>query len=198
MKDSVDRIVREGNSSLLYELAKQVGNVVQDRKGNEPVSENVVAMSVIGSGVERKGNVLNIQSDEELVLFNSETEGIRVANASCNDPDIESWDLYDCSRLRELVLGDECLQYVKKMKLSGFKCLEKVEMGMRCLCKSEGSLLEVSGCDALKSVVMGKGCCVHWSEFVMRNCGVEEVRIGDGCFVNCENTVFESECFVEM
>ena len=28
----------------------------------------------------------------------------------------------------------------------------------------------------------------------MKNCGVEEIRIGDGCFVNCENTVFESEC----
>ena len=26
----------------------------------------------------------------------------------------------------------------------------------------------------------------------MKNCGVEEVSIGDGCFVNCENTVFEN------
>ena len=26
----------------------------------------------------------------------------------------------------------------------------------------------------------------------MRNCGVIEVSIGDGCFVSCENTVFES------
>ena len=86
--------MREGNSSLLYELAKQVGTIVSDgKKGNEPVSENVVAMSVIGSGMESKRRVLSIQSDEDLVLFNGETEVIRIASTSCNDPDIESWDL---------------------------------------------------------------------------------------------------------
>ena len=31
--------------------------------------------------------------------------------------------------------------------------------------------------------------CVGWSEFVMSNCGVEEMDIGDGCFVNCEKTM---------
>ena len=189
--------MREGNSSLLYELAKQVGTVVSDgKKGNEPVSENVVAMSVIGSGVESKRRVLSIQSDEDLVLFNGETEVIRIASASCNDPDIESWDLYDCSRLRELVLGSECLQYVNELVLNEFRCLEKVEMGSGCYSKSESGLLEVSGCAKLKSVVIGGGCCVKWSSFVMRDCGVEEVSIGDGCFVNCENTVLESGCLV--
>ena len=196
MRDAVERIVREGNSSLLYELAKQVGTVVSDgKKGNEPVSENVVAMSVIGSGMGSKRRVLSIQSDEDLVLFNGETEVIRIANASCNDPDIESWDLYDCSRLRELVLGSECLQYVNELVLKEFRCLEKVEIGSGCYSKSESGLLEVSGCEELKSVVIGGGCCVTWSSFVMKNCGVEEVSIGDGCFVNCEKSVFESGCY---
>ena len=45
---------------------------------------------------------------------------------------------------------------------------------------------------------MGNGCCVKWSSFVMRNCeSVEEVSIGDGCFVSCENTVFESASCLE-
>ena len=185
--------MREGNSSLLYELAKQVGTVVSDgKKGNEPVSGNVVVMSVIGSGVESKRRVLSVQSDEDLVLFNGETEVIRIASASCNDPDIESWDLYDCSRLRELVLGSECLQYVNELVLNEFRCLEKVEMGSGCYSKSESGLLEVSGCERLKSVVIGGGCCVKWSSFVMSDCGVEEVSIGDGCFVSCEKSVFES------
>ena len=43
-------------------------------------------------------------------------------------------------------------------------------------------------------MVIGSGCCVDWSSFLLKNCGVVEVSIGDGCFVNCENTVFESEC----
>ena len=182
---------------MLYELAKQVGTVVSDgKKGNEPVSENVVAMSVIGSGVESKRRVLSVCNDEDLVLFNGETEVIRIASASCNDPDIESWDLFDCSRLRELVLGSECLQYVNELVLNDFQCLEKVEMGSGCYSKSESGLLEVSGCEKLKCVVIGGGCCVKWSSFVMRDCGVEEVSIGDGCFVRCEKSVFESGCLV--
>ena len=41
--------------------------------------------------------------------------------------------------------------------------------------------------------MVGEGCCVNWSSFVMRNCdSLQEVSIGDGCFVRCENTVFES------
>ena len=40
---------------------------------------------------------------------------------------------------------------------------------------------------------VGDGSCVEWRGFVMRDCGVEEVSIGDGCFMNCENTVLESE-----
>ena len=32
---------------------------------------------------------------------------------------------------------------------------------------------------------------MHWSGFVMKDCGVEEVEIGDGCFVDCEKAVFE-------
>ena len=65
-------------------------------------------------------------------------------------------------------------------------------MGMRCFCESEGGLFEGSGCKKLKSVKVGDGSCVDWSGFVMKDCGVIEVSIGDGCFVNCENTVFES------
>ena len=97
--------------------------------------------------------------------------------------------------LRELVVGDDCLPYVEGFELRGLKCLERVEIGARCFTKTSGCF-EVSGCEMLKSVMIGSGCCVDWNGFVMKNCGVEEVSIGDGCFVNCENTVFESECSV--
>ena len=43
-------------------------------------------------------------------------------------------------------------------------------------------------CVKLMHLKIGNDSCVGWSEFVMRNCGVEEVEIGDGCFVNCEKT----------
>ena len=199
MKDAAERIVRNGKSSLLYELADRIGNVVKEEEsGSGVVSENVVAMTRIGQefdevGLKSNEHTLIVKKDEDLVGLDAGNEVIRVMNGVCNDPDIEEWSLNDCSsRLRELVLGDDCLQYVSELKLVGFASLEKVEMGMRCCCESDDGLFEVSGCKRLRSVKVGDGCCVDWSEFVMKNCGVEEVSIGDGCFMNCENTVFES------
>ena len=51
----------------------------------------------------------------------------------------------------------------------------------------------MSDCNALKRVSIGDECCSEWSEFVLKNCSVEEVSIGDGCFVYFQNTVFEGE-----
>ena len=90
------------------------------------------------------------------------------------------------------MLGNDCLQYVKKLKLVGFASLEKVEMGTGCYSESESGLFEVSGCEKLKRVAIGDGSFVNWNEFVMKDCGVEEVSIGNGCFVNCVRIVFES------
>ena len=197
----MERIVRDGKSSLLYELADRIGNVVKEEEsGSGVVSENVVAMTRIGEafdevGLKSNAHTLIVKNDEDLVGLDVGNEVIRVMNGVCNDPDIEGWNLNDCSsRLRELVLGNDCLQYVKKLKLVGFGNLEKVEMGTGCYSESESGLFEVSGCERLRSVVIGSGCCVDWSSFLLKNCGVVEVSIGDGCFVNCENTVFESEC----
>ena len=191
--------MRDGKSSLLYELADRIGNVVKEEEsGSGVVSENVVAMTIIGEefdevGLKNNAHTLIVKNDEDLGGMDVAIEVIRVMNGVCNDPDIEGWNLSDCSsRLRELVLGNDCLQYVKKMKLVGFASLEKAEFGMRCLCKSEGGEFEVSECKRLKSVKMGDGCCEDWNSFTLKNCGVAEVSIGDGCFVNCENTVFES------
>ena len=199
MKDAAERIVNAGISWILLEMAKRIGNVVKEEEsGSGVVSENVVAMTRIGQefdevGLKSNEHTLIVKKDEDLVGLNAGNEVIRVMNGVCNDPDIEEWSLNDCSsHLRELVLGDDCLQYVSELKLVGFASLERVEMGMRCFCESDGGLFEVSGCKRLRSVKVGDGSCVDWSGFVVKDCGVEEVSIGDGCFVNCENTVFES------
>ena len=212
MKDSIERIRDKGNSSLLFQLAERIGNAVpsvlepvssptvnvtpMSIGGVAPKSMNVVAMSVINQPCKFE-NELIVEEDEGIFYANDTTERIVVKSGVSNHPDICEWELSECKGLVELVVGDNCLQYLDEWKLSGLKCLERVEIGTGCLCKSEGGVFEVSGCEKLRSVKMGDGCCVKWSGFVMRNCGVEEVSIGDGCFVSCENTVIESASCLE-
>ena len=192
----MERIQNKGNSSLLLQLAERVENAAEMRNPqpfrSQPVTQpslNVVEMSAI---TDVRDEVLEIKTMKDFFKMSGRVTVIKMASGLCNDSAIKEWNLSVFSKLVELVVDDNCLQFVKGLKLVGFVSLERVAIGMRCMCKNEGCF-EVSDCDKLKSVVIGCGCCVKWSSFVMRNCGVIEVSIGDGCFVNCEKTVFESE-----
>ena len=192
----MDRIVKNGNSSTLYELAKRVGNAAPSKATTE--STNVVAMTMLnhpmGEKTKMKARVV-IEKSVDLVEGDGSTEGIEVRSGTCNEPSVVKWRLDVYSELKELVVGDDCLQHVSELVLNGFARLESVEIGVRCFSSSFDGEMEVSGCDALKRVVVGDGCCERWSSFVMRHCNsMQEVSIGDGCFVRCENTVFESAC----
>ena len=191
----MDRIVKNGNSSLLLQLAKRVGNAAPSKATTE--SMNVVAMTMLNHPVAQKAQKMKgrvvIEKSGDLVEGNGSTEGIEVRSGACNEPSVVKWRLDVYSGLKELVVGDDCLQYVKELVLSGFTRLESVEIGMRCFSSSFDGEMEVSSCDALKRVVVGDGCCERWSSFVTRHCdSLQEVSIGDGCFVRCENVVFES------
>ena len=186
----------KGNSSLLLQLAERVENAAEVRNPqsfrsqqvNQP-SLNVVEMNMM---TDVHGTVLEIKTMRDFFKMSGRVTVIKMASGLCNDSAIQEWNLSVFSKLVELVVDDNCLQFVKGLKLVGFVSLERVAIGMKCMCESEGCF-EVSDCGALRSVVIGCGCCVKWSSFVMKNCGVIEVSIGDGCFVSCEKTVFESE-----
>ena len=192
----MERIQNKGNSSLLLQLAERVENAAEVRNPqsfrsqqvNQP-SLNVVEMNMM---TDVHGTVLEIKTMRDFFKMSGRVTVIKMASGLCNDSAIQEWNLSVFSKLVELVVDDNCLQFVKGLKLVGFVSLERVAIGMKCMCESEGCF-EVSDCGALRSVVIGGGCCVKWSSFVMRNCGVIEVSIGDGCFVSCEKTVFESE-----
>ena len=196
----MERIQNKGNSSLLLQLAERVENAVEMRNPqpfrSQQVTQpslNVVEMSTVSRAVTDVGDaVLEIKTVKDFFKMSGRVTVIKMASGLCNDIAIQEWNLSVFSKLVELVVGDNCLQFVKGLKLVGFVSLERVAIGMKCMCESEGCF-EASDCEKLKSVVIGGGCCVKWSSFVMKNCVVEEVSIGDGCFVSCEKTVFESE-----
>lgn len=191
MKDSVDRLVQDGFSSLLSSLVQQIGNV--SGESGTGATTNVVGMSTIAQPMNNKNTAPNgsstpIQEEEILVIdcndaffVKDETfKAIHMNRELCNDPDIVEWDLAVYTKLRELIVGSGCLQYVRGLCLKGFRSLERVVVNDNCFTKSEGSF-EVSDCKRLKSIVIGSGCCLNWSSFVMSNCGAS-LCFGDGCF----------------
>ena len=169
----MERIQFLGKSSLLIELVDKVGVVVNP---TAPMpSMNIELGSVAGQPVTPvipKG-VIVLKCDNDFVALDENVACIIVNKGVCNSEYFEEWEMNEYVKLRELIVGDECFQYVKDLKIVGLNELKKVEIGKQCFCKANGG------------------------EFVLKDCEkLESVKIGDGSFVGVVNVVFESECRV--
>ena len=174
----MERIRSAGNSDLLVSLVKRVGEGRSVTVDN-PSEVNMVPDTVIGlaSVIEPEnmtGKVI-VENDDDFVLLDESVEVIEVKNGMCNNEAFDEWSMEDYLRLRELIVGGECFQFVKDLKIVGLNALEKVEIGKECFCKASGGVFEMRNCEKLKSV-----------------------KIWDGSFVGVMSVVFESECFDEV
>ena len=172
------RIRSAGKSSLIAELADRVGEG-RSVPVNNPSEVNMVPDTVIGGKPETKpentaGRVI-VKCNKDFLSLDEDVELIEVKNGMCNNKAFEEWDMDEYVRLRELIVGDECFQFVKDLKIVGLNALEKVEIGKECFCEASGGVFEMRDCEKLKSV-----------------------KIGDGSFVGVVSVVFESECFDEV
>ena len=196
MKDSVERLKDKGNSALLLRMAESIGNVTEFIGITQSVNVmNATVLSGVPGGentrpVSRVNRVFRITNNNDLFEVDRNAERIEVMKGVCNDRDIVKWDLLEFWKLKELIIEEKCFQFVKELKICFFAFLESIVIGRECFTRGKG-VLEISYCHGLKNVRICKDSFVHWSGFVVRNCGVEEVEIGDGCFVDCEKVVFE-------
>ena len=183
MNDSVGRIQTAGKSSLLTKLADKVGVVVNPTAPKPSMNiqlESVVMNAAVPTpsvniqlgSVIPEGFIV-LKCDNDFVSLDENVTYIRVNKGICTSEDFDEWDMSEYVKLRELIVGDECFQYVKDLKIVGLNELKKVEIGKQCFCKANGG------------------------EFVLKDCEkLESVKIGDGSFVGVMNVVFESECRV--
>ena len=174
----MERIRSAGKSSLIAELADRVGEGRSVTVDN-PSEVNIVLDTVIGfaSVIEPEntaGKVI-VKCDDDFLALDEDVEVIEVKKGVCNNEAFEEWEMNEYVRLRELIVCDECFQFVKDLRIVGLNALEKVEIGKQCFCKASGGVFEMRNCAKLKSV-----------------------KIGDGSFVGVVSVVFESECFGEV
>lgn len=129
---------------------------------------------------------------EDLLQPYPRVDGLRVQFGVGNSQTVSQIDLRCYPVLRELIIGDECFQYVSELVLDGFERLEKVETGMRCFTKTKGTRFEISECYQLQTIKIGKRCFSNWTAFLLKACGsLQRVEIDNDCFPHCAMTCFE-------
>ena len=166
----MERIRSAGNSDLLVSLVKRVGEGRSVLMSN-PSEVNMVPDTVIEGkpATENIAGRVIVKCNKDFLSLDENVEVIEVKNGMCNNEAFEEWEMNEYVRLRELIVGDECFQFVKDLMIVGLNALEKVEIGKQCFCKASGGVFEMRDCEKLKSV-----------------------KIGDGSFVGVMSVVFES------
>ena len=158
----MERIRSAGKSSMIAELADRVGEGRSVPVDN-PSEVNVAPATVIGFA-----SVI-VKCNKDFVSLDENVEVIEVKNGMCNNEAFDEWSMDEYVRLRELIVCNECFQFVKDLKIVGLNALEKVEIGKQCFCKPSGGVFEMRDCERMRSV-----------------------KIGDGSFVGVMSVVFES------
>ena len=165
----METIRNTGKSSLLAGLADRVEG--KNAPVNPSKEANVAPATAIGekSATEDIAKRVIVKCNKDFVSLDENVEGIEVKNGMCNDEDFDEWKMDEYVRLRELIVGDECFQFVKDLRIVGLSALEKVGIGRECFCKASGGVFEMRDCEKVKSV-----------------------KIGDCSFVGVVSVVFES------
>ena len=80
---------------------------------------------------------------------------IKVSDGRCNEEGLTELDLSRFVNLRELKVGNECFEYVKKVNICGLRELESVEIGSKSFRRdndSKGGSFYLKNCPKLKEL----------------------------------------------
>lgn len=201
MKDSVDRVVQNGVSVVLFQLAQRIGNSASRSSVNGSSNQQSLSGATTGSSMNLLGmtHVVNahrrelcIADNDDFYTMDAKVEALEVKSGLCNVPEIRRWNITLYTALQELVVGDDCLQHVENLSLTSLRFLTTVSIGSNCFTVASGGRFEVSHCNMLQSVLVGSDSFCNWSSFVAKDCAVlSKLRVDDGCFIHCESTVVE-------
>lgn len=182
----MERILEEGASFLLFNLTKKIRSLPASSPKSSVTISPETEVNYCGSNPH-----FVVKNDGSRMKLHAEVEDVELMAHVWNS--ISQCDFGVCPRLKQLVIGDDCLQCVKGLALVGLGMLTKVEIGSECCRKGEG-VLDIRDCAGLAEVRIGKGSCIGWSAFMLKNCPVTKLVIDSGCFSQREGRFEVSDC----
>ena len=111
----------------------------------------------------------NVHSIEEFNALNRTIESLVVASGSCSDGSITELKMNPFTRLKALVIGNECFARVKVFEMIGMNALETVRIGTSCFLSKEG-VFRLKDCQRVRELRIG---CLSFSDYSY--CEIESV-----------------------
>ena len=129
-----------------------------------------------------------VQSFDDWKALEANVESVTVISNSCNDSKVKSLDFSKLRQLINLMINDQCFQFVEKVVFSGMQRLSRITIGVSCFAKNsyQGELnknrsLTIKNCPDLKELNISRYSFSDYYSFTLTNVPqLQTLLIGDG------------------
>ena len=200
MEEEGGREVWEEEVSVEEEMGEEEVNVEEVKE----VEEEVVEEEVNEEEVEEEEDV-NEEEAEEAEVEKEEAEEveeevewenqqvIKLNDGFGNDPGITEWSRSAYQSITQILIGNDCLQFLTRLELKQYPCLEILTIGKNCCMKEKGELLIVE-CPSLRSILIGSKSCPSWVTLRLENCNnLQSIETGEDCFRDCGSLILKGK-----
>lgn len=188
MEEEGGREVWEEEVSVEEEMGEEDVNVEKV----EEVEEEVVVEEEVN---EEEVNEEEEEAEEAEVQWENQ-QVIKLNDGFGNDPGITEWSRSAYQSITQILIGNDCLQFLTRLELKQYPCLEILTIGKNCCMKEKGELLIVE-CPSLRSILIGSKSCHSWVTLRLENCGnLQSIETGEDCFHDCGSLVLSGKDLV--
>ena len=205
MEEEGGREVWEEEVSVEEEMGEEDVNVEKV----EEVEEEVVEEEVNEEEVEEEEDVNEEEAEEaevekeveeevkeEEVVEWEDQQVIKLNDGFGNDPGITEWSRSAYQSITQILIGNDCLQFLTHLELKQYPSLEILTIGKNCCTKEKGELLIVE-CPSLRTILIGSKSCPSWVTLRLENCGnLQSIETGEDCFHDCGSLVLSGKDLV--
>lgn len=200
MEEEGGREVWEEEVSVEEEMGEEEVNVEEVKE----VEEEVVEEEVNEEEVEEEEDVNEEEAEvekEEAEEVEEEVEWenqqvIKLNDGFGNDPGITEWSRSAYQSITQILIGNDCLQFLTRLELKQYPCLEILTIGKNCCTKEKGELLIVE-CPSLRTILIGSKSCPSWVTLRLENCNnLQSIETGEDCFHDCGSLILSGKDLV--
>ena len=124
-----------------------------------------------GEWVNNRPLLTRVEMTDKNPVLHNHIEELIVKDNSCNGKEWKSLDLSLLSKLRKLIVGDECFNKVERVKLNGLNELESVVVGKESFTFESDTTtsFEMKDCEKLKELIIGEESFHIFGKFSLEN-----------------------------
>ena len=188
MEEEGGREVWEEEVSVEEEMEEEEVNVEEVKEVEEEVVEEEEVNEEEVNEEEEEAEEAEVQWENQQV--------IKLNDGFGNDPGITEWSRSAYQSITQILIGNDCLQFLTRLELKQYPCLEILTIGKNCCMKEKGELLIVE-CPSLRSIHIGSKSCHSWVTLRLENCGnLQSIETGEDCFHDCGSLVLSGKDLV--